>query len=275
VILSRGENEATILRLLPRERLAYRTHLSFTGDAAEARAKVPRDMVADSWAKLAGIASDRTRRIGERQVDGTPAVGFEADIRDVFPDAGSPTLEGVMRVWADAASGVPLEIEAEFRDPSGAIHDTRIGHLEWNAPLDDALFRVPEESGWRVVDEREGPVEFTRTSLREGVTLNAGPPGGPPVLTERDIEAVVSGLTTRVPGESKPRTTILLTTTPEGERKLRAYTSEHLGEWLKFDFNGEASFRVRIGGVIGRHLQLDVTPLGKTAEEFETAYLTD
>jgi hypothetical protein len=84
---------------------------------------------------------------------------------------------------------------------------------------------------------------------------------------------VVSGRAVQQAGEDAPRTTVFLTTTSAGEEKLRAYTSTHVGEWLELDFNGEARFRIRIGGVIGKEMQLDVTPLGKTLEEFEADYL--
>ena len=49
----------------------------------------------------------------------------------------------------------------------------------------------------------------------------------------------------------------------------------HLGESLLLDFNGETRVEIRIGGVIGKKMQLDVTALGETLEAFEANYLTD
>lgn len=275
VITSSGRDEAVVVRMSPHEKVATRTTLSFAGAALDARSAMPRDMVAASWARLKEIAADRTRVIGEREIDGISTVGFEANIEDVFGESSEPHPKGVVRVWAAHGTGAPVEIELDFRDERGWHHHTRFWDLQWNAPLADGLFRIPDAGDWRILEERDHRSEFSKTTLRAGVTLRVGPPDGPAVFTERDVDAVVSGRMIQSAGDAVPRTMIYLTTTPEGEARLRAYTSEHLGEALLLDFNGETRFQIRIGGVIGKGMQLDVTALGKTLEEFESDYLTD
>jgi outer membrane lipoprotein-sorting protein len=275
VITSSGRDEAVVVRMSPREKVAHRTTLSFAGAARDARSAMPRDMVAASWARLKEIASDRTRVIGEREIDGLSTVGFEADIGELFGDSALPRLRGTVHVWAALGTGEPVEIELDFRDERGWHHLTRFWDLQWNARLADDLFRIPDAGDWRILEERDHRAEFSKTTLRAGVTLSVGPPDGPAVFTERDVEAVVSGRMIQSAGDASPRTMIFLTATPEGEAKLRAYTAEHLGESLVLDFNGETRFQIRIGGVVGKEMQLDVTALGKTLAEFEAAYLID
>jgi len=275
VITASRQDEATILRLTPGEKLAHRTTLTFGGGAREARSAMPLDLVSESWSRLKRITSDRTRVVGERTIDGISTVGFETDIGELFGEPEASPLRGAVRIWAESGSGVPIEVEAEFRDERGWHHLTRFWNLEWNRPLADAWFEAPDLDGWKILEVRDHQVEFSKTGLRDGVTLRVGSPGGAAVFTEREVEAVVSGRAVRQAGQEAARTSLRLTTTPAGAKKLEAFTSRHLGEPMEFDFNGEIRFEIRIGGVIGREMQLDITPLGMTLEQFEASYLTD
>jgi hypothetical protein len=274
IVISRGgPREATILRLSPEQRLAHRTTLTFVGRLLHDRGAMPRDLVGETWSRLKEVTGDRTRAIGEREIDGIRTTGFETDIRELFRDRSAPHPDGVFRVWAATASGAPVEAEVEFRDPRGWHHRTRFLDLEWNVPLDDVLFEMPELEGWAVVEEEDHQIGFDRTRLRDGVTLRIGPPGGPAVLTEADIEAVASGRVVHRSGREERHTTVMLTVTPEAERRLEAYAAAHRGETLGLDLNGEARDEIRTEGVLGGEIWLDIGDLGVTPEEFETTYL--
>jgi len=274
VIMRSGREESTIVRLAHRMKEAHRTTLSFAGTALEGREAMPRGLVAGTWDRLRSLTSDDARIIGEREIDGVPAVGFEARIDETFGGAAARVRDGVVRVWASAETAAPVEIELEFGDETWGRYRTVFGNLEWNAPLPDGLFEPPDLEGWTVVDEWVHEVGFSRSALAEGVTLRIGPEGGPPIMTEADVEAVPSGREVRRSGE-EPRRTITLVATPGGESRLKAFTAAHIGERVVFDLNdGEIRFGIRIGGTIRREMLIDITPLGKTLEEFAEDYLT-
>lgn len=124
----------------------------FSGEALDSRSSQRRDLVAGSWERLREITTDQARRIGDRDVGGVRAVGFEADIRDVMP--GAPRLEmlGIARVWAEVETGAPVLIELEF-ERDGERYVTRMEDLQWNAYLSPELFIVPDLDGWEVDEE--------------------------------------------------------------------------------------------------------------------------
>jgi outer membrane lipoprotein-sorting protein len=272
MIMRSDREKSTIVRLSYRERTVHRTTLSYAGTALEGRETMPRGLVATTWRSLRGLASDDTRIIGRREIDGTPTVGFEAGI-DELPGGRTARVRGVARVWASAETAVPIEIELEFVDDAGGRYRTRLGNLEWDAPLADDLFELPDLEGWTIVDEWVREVGFPETALADGVTLRVGPEDGPVILSEIDVAAVPSGREVGRTGE-EPRRTVTLVATPDAESRLRQFTSTHLGERVVFDLDdGGLRFEIRIGGTIGREMQVDITPTGMTLEEFAGEYL--
>jgi hypothetical protein len=272
VIMRSGRDESTIVRLEPREKMAWRTTLSYGGTASTEREGMPRDLVAGTWDSLRKLAADDTRVVGERMIDGVSTVGFEARA-DEMPGGAAARADGVVRVWAAAGTAVPVEIEIELQDPSGATHRTVFGNLEWNVPVDDELFETPDLEGWRVIDESVREVGFSSSSLADGVTLRVGFDDGPTILTEADIVAIPSGREIRGEG-AEPRRVITVVASAEAGARLREVTAAHVGERVVVDLDdGAARYEIRIGAPLGRTMQIDITPLGKTLEEFAEAYL--
>jgi hypothetical protein len=276
VLMSRSPKESVVARLFPRERRGQRTTLGFSGKTLENRQRLPRDLVAEMFGRLRGLTEDQTRIVGAREIEGLPAVGFAAKMTELLGDSPAPPPDGKVLVWASRETALPLEIEVEFTDPAGTAHRTTYGPIDWNAPLPGELFEIPETDDWEIVDETVHEVGFFRTSLGESVTLSIGPAGGPPIMTERDVAAVLSARAVREPGaDSFPRTMIFMTLTPEGAQRVHSYTAAHVGESLTVDFNGESRYEIRIGGAIGAEMRIDVSALGLTPEQFEERYLTD
>jgi outer membrane lipoprotein-sorting protein len=273
VIMNSGRSESSIARISPRDRTVHITTLTFSGAALDSRAAMPRDIVADSWSRLKIVTSDQTKEIGNSEIGGVPVVGFEIDIREIFEQREAARMTGLMRVWADAESGVPLEVGAEFTDPGGTEHITTFTDIEWNPPLADDLFVIPEADSWTIRKESVEEVGFTHTSLRDDVTFSLGPAGGEAVVTEADVAAVRSGKVVALSGKAHTRMQIMLKLRPDAAERLHSYSSTHLGERTRCDFNGEIVFEPTIGGIMSDEVLLDVTELGLTPEQFETEYL--
>jgi outer membrane lipoprotein-sorting protein len=153
IITNSGLERSSILRLSPREKVAHMTTLTFSGTALEEREGMSRDIVTDAWSRLERVTADQASSIGEAYIDGVLAVGFEIDIREIFRGPRAKGIAGTMRVWAEQLTGMPLEVEAEFLDPSGTLRRTTFSEIEWNAILDEELFEIPDLEGWQVVEE--------------------------------------------------------------------------------------------------------------------------
>jgi hypothetical protein len=273
-IMRGGRDRVVSIRLDPRQRTAHRTTVTFGGTLLAARAEMPRDLVSGIWSRLTYLTSDQTRTVGRRQIDGREVTGFEAEIRDLIAGPAARPVAGQVRVWADADSGVPVEVELEFTDPQGGRHHTTYGALKWNVELPDELFAIPDDGTWTILEERIEKAEFAETRLRDGVTLRIGPRGGPDVITEREIAAVRAAETIRRTGQAA-LCRLWILTTAEGAETLSAYTSAHLGERVRIDFNGEFESEITIGGRIAREMRLDLPAPAWTLEEFENRYLSD
>jgi len=270
-----GADRATIVRADPGEMIAHRTTLTFAGKAAQSRVGIPRDLISMMWDRLRGVTSDQTRVIDRKTIDGTDVVGFEIELARLVGDEPAAPRDATVRIWADADTGVPVEIELKFTGPLGHTHHTTYGGLEWNVPLPDSLFEITEAEGWTFVDDGVHRNDFGGTRLKNGIRVTIGPVGGPPVLTEADIEAITSGAATLRSGESQREVVVNVVLAPAGHEKIRAYSSAHRGERLAIDFNDEMAIELTIGGTIGREFRLDISGLGVTLEQFAERYLTE
>ena len=274
-ITAASTDRATILRAEPDQMIVHRTTLTFGGKAARSRVSIPRDLISLMWERLRAVTSDQTRVVDRKTIEGTEVVGFEVELAGLVGDDPAAPDDGTVLVWADADTGVPLEIELKFTGRLGHASHTTYGGLEWNVPLPDELFEIDETEGWTFVDDGLHRIEFFGARLKEGITLTIGPVGGPPALTETDIEAITSGTSTLGPGEARREVTVNVVLSPAGQEKIRAYTSEHHGERLVIDFNGEMSLELTIGGTIGREFRLDISRMGITLEQFADRFLTE
>jgi hypothetical protein len=259
----RTEDKWTILSLRPDSRWAGRHILIHWPMHDESL-----DKAADIRTKLCKIASDKTRKIGVSEINGMRVVEFEAPVQ-----AWEPRLpyEGTIRVWASEKTAELIACEMEYSRPPFGMFRNRIYDIQWNVPLSDDLFTLPDLTGWTVVDSVSRYVTFSHTILKGHLTLRVGPKDGPAVLTEQDVKAIPGGMTEE--GIATKRIRIDPTWTEAGKTKLRAFTGAHFGDNLIIDFNGEFQYEMKIDQTYPS-LLIDVTALNKTLEQFEREYLT-
>ena len=274
-IASGSPDRATILLADPEQMIVHRTTLTFAGKAAQSRVAIPRNLISMMWERLRGVTSDQTRIVDRKVIEGSAVVAFAVELAALVGDDPVAPTDGSVRIWADADTGVPREIELRFAGQGGHTTHTTYGGLEWNIPLPDELFEIDEAEGWTFVDDGIHRNEFVGTRLKESVSVTIGPVGGPPALTEADIESVTSGTSTLRPGETEREVTVNVVLTPAGQEKIRAYTSAHRPERLTIDFNGEMAIELTIAGTIGRQFRLDISRAGITLEQFAERYLTE
>jgi hypothetical protein len=167
----------------------------------------------DPRALVREFLSREYREIGRREIDGSPAEGIE--IRD--PALGAGKFEtSIVRLWVDADTGWPVEIEQEATLAAGTMRMRSVFHdFDWNVALDPALFEIVIPDGYRLeaslgeaAPEEEAAIAGLRgyaelvggrfptalaveTALAEAdIYLGANPPPGPP--TRELLEKLMS-----------------------------------------------------------------------------------
>jgi hypothetical protein len=269
-IIKEHANASVSIQLYPRSQTAR-------------RATYPRQTPMDDtpmrvtalWESIADITADDTRTIGRRYQDGVRLIGFEAPLEDVWT---SWPFDGTARIWVDDRTAMPALMEMEFCEGEGVLHKSTCSEIEWDVPLSDELFELPDLEGWTFTDYVMTEVDFLHDALRGGVRFRVQAQDGATLLTEEDIAAVPGGgMITKLKDDQKTvRTRIELRLTDKAKNTLEAFIAAHVGEKLIIDFDGAVQEITIIGrGTLTRVRRVDVSPLVETLEEFEALYLTE
>jgi outer membrane lipoprotein-sorting protein len=96
------------------------------------------DIVRNEIDELRSLKDKDSLPLGEKQIDGVRATGFEISSR-----------EKVTTAWADAQSGDPLRIEFEWKDsPVGPATEV-MTNFKFDAKLDPAIFSLEPPQGYK------------------------------------------------------------------------------------------------------------------------------
>lgn len=236
------------------------------------------------WKTLESATSEQAIRIGEKVIDGKSAVGFRTTPRN--KNFGLLTLfNSTLEVWVDQATAIPIYIEVQFQYDDSHQEDVFdrlvMKNIHWNVPMDQKRFQLPEGEDTSVREDK--PLFFSRTQLKDNVTVWVGPRGGEPVVTEKDIAKVSCGVTSieRIDGREIHKTVIYFDLNKDGEEKMRSHTRTHTNEKLLIDFNGEISYEPTIKTEIGPRFIIVICDSEVFAEhelamkEFEDNYLKE
>jgi len=226
------------------------------------------------WESIADITADETRTIGRRYQDGVRLIGFEAPLEDVW---ASGPFDGTARIWVNERTAMPTLIEMEFCEGEGVLHRSTSSEIEWDVPLSDALFDLPDLEGWTFTDAVMTEVDFSHSALRTGVSFRVRTQDGATVLTEDDIAAVPSGMTITTLKDDQKTVEMLihLRFAKQAQDRLETVTAAHVGEKLIIDFNGEVQKEIIIPEGLKSIRHINVSTLAETLEEFEALYLTE
>ena len=139
-------------------------------DGPKPPSQLPMDLASFNWELMKETTADKTRRIGDRVMNGIPAVGFEFEIPG--QPYVNPDMQLRARLWASGDDGTPLLIEVEHRDPLGQNIRKEYSDFRWNVPLDESLFDLAVPEGW--VSAEPGP---NRRNMPMPVSLPVSPCG--------------------------------------------------------------------------------------------------
>jgi outer membrane lipoprotein-sorting protein len=231
------------------------------------------NFVQSNWELIKKTTSDKTRRIGDRIINGVPATGFEFEIPG--REYVNPDSQIRARLWASGEDGTPLLIEIEYRDPLGQNMRMEYSDIQWNVPPDESLFDLAVPEGWSLSRIRTESAEYANAGLVPGVTLQIGPDGREPLTATEDVVRVVRGdQTTHLDSNVPPDARITIELKPEAIQRLRDYARANPKELIIVDFNRQIKVVPNFYGAGPTQLSFDVSLLDLPLAELETRYFT-
>lgn len=230
-------------------------------------------LVSINWKMMKEITADKTRRIGNRIINGVPAVGFEFEIPDeVYVN---PDRQVRAQLWAGADDSVPLHIEVEYQTPEGQNVRTEITDIQWNAPLEERVFDITVPEDWSLSRTHTELAEYADTGLAPGVTLQIGPDGQKPMAATGDVAGVVGGEQISHPDSGISReVSITIELKPEAMQRLRDYTDAYPEELIVVDFNGHIKVAANLYWAGLSQLSFNLSLLNLSLAELEAKYFT-
>jgi len=245
----------------------------FLSDGPKPPSQPPMDLASFNWELMKEITADKTRRIGDRVINGTPAVGFEFEIPNlVFVN---PDRQVRTQLWASADDGTPLLVEVEYRDPLGQNMRQEYSDFRWNAPLDESLFDLTVPEGWSLSRVRTESAEYANIGFAPGVTLQIGPEGREPLAETEDVVRVARGEQIDRPDtDMPPDVRITIELKPEAIQRLRDFARANPKELIIVDFNGQLKVVPNLYGAGPTQLSFDLSLLDLPLADLESIYFT-
>jgi outer membrane lipoprotein-sorting protein len=242
-------------------------------DGPEPPSQPDLNFVQSNWELIKKTTADKTRRIGDRIINGVSAIGFEFEIPG--REYANPDSQTRARLWASGEDGTPLLIEMEYRDPLGQNMRMEYSDIQWNVPPDESLFDLAVPEGWSLSRIRTESAEYADAGLAPGVTVQIGPEGREPLIETEDVARVVRGDQTTHPDSDVPldaRITIELK--PEAIQRLRDYARANPKELIIVDFNRQIKVVPNLYGDGLSRLSFYVSLLDLPLAELEKRYFT-
>ncbi len=119
----------------------------------------PFAMFRHSIENLWNLQDGTEKSLGQKEIDGQPAVGFE--VRQKTEDYNSGIL-----CWAHEETGVPIRVEITLYSPDESLFQTVVmSNIKLNADLDEGLFSTEPPEGYKVATYqqlREDPASVYR-----------------------------------------------------------------------------------------------------------------
>ena len=269
----RKHDREELLRLFPGARRAEWETRIFRTNGRELHYAPAVDRAAVNWKLFNQITADKTRRIGERMINGVSAVGFEFDVpRQWYIDAFGKVRA---QLWAGHDDGNVLFIEWNYRNALGQNVKTELSDIQWNAPLEANLFDLVVPDGWSIGRSETESAEYVNTGFVPGFILQIGPEGREPLVITGDVAGVVKGEQVTRPDTGIPsevRITIQLK--PEAVQRLRDYANANPDALIVADFNRQIKVVPSLTAADSSVLSFDLSVLDLSLAELEQRYFT-
>ena len=227
------------------------------------------------------ITEDKTRIVGDRVINGIPAVGFSFDIEDFcFPGGDLPVMEQTFgELWVNREDGTPMLAEIEIKIGVNSPFTQKV-HIEytdiqWNIPLEKSLFNLDVPEGWQLNKKQIETMDYEGNKLALGVTLNIYAPGQESMITAEDVVGIVQVLQTSYPDSDLPNTIkMTIELTHEAAQRLHDYADTHFGTLIGVNFDDELNTMLELDTNHPNRISFYLSRLSLSPSEIEERYFT-
>jgi outer membrane lipoprotein-sorting protein len=239
--------------------------------------------VSMSWEKMKEITEDKTRMVGEGEINGIPAIGFSFDIplEDFYiPGGYLPVMEQTFgELWVNRMDGTPMLAEIEIKiDVNPTL--TRKVHLQytdfqWNIPLEESLFNPDVPEGWRLNEKLIETFDYKGNKLAPGVTLNSFASGQESMITTEDVVGIVQGTQiSHIDLPTPDETIITIELSQEAAQRLHDYADTHADYFIRVKIDDELNAALALKTKYPNRLVFDLMGLYLPLSEVEERYFT-
>ena len=232
-------------------------------------------LASENWKMMKQITADKTKGIGNRVINGMPAVGFgfEAPAREIV-DSTDAAGQAHVQIWVRRDDGVPLLGELAYQNTQGQNMRIEFSDIQWNVPLEESLFDLVVPADWSLNWTRIKLAEYADTGLAPGVTLQTCPDGQEPLASAVDVAGVVRAEQITQPNSNIPTVRITIELKPEAAHRLHDYADAHPDKLIVVNFNGQIKVATKLDAAHPTQLSFDLTLLRLSLAELEARYLT-
>ena len=273
----RESGHSELLTLRPGSNQAEWTTRIFRTTGPEKPPSLIVDMAAESWKIMKRLTEDNTRFIGDRVINGTPAVGFslEGPARKIIQ---SPDVTGQAHgeIFVRPEDGAPIYVVVESQTKYGQTTRLEVSDIRWNVPLEDSLFYISVPDDWQLKRTWIETAEYTDTKLAPGIRLDVGVDGKEPLVKTEDVAGVVKAeqttyLKSDIPGDMK----VTIQLEMEAFQRLRRQAKANPQRIIVVNFNGEYKSVTRPDENSQGQLVFDLNWLNISLSELEDRYFTE
>jgi hypothetical protein len=239
--------------------------------------------VSKSWEKMKEITEDKTRIIGEGEINGIPAVGFSFDIplEDFYsPDGDLPVMEQTFgELWVNRKDGTPMLAEIEIKIDVNSTFTQKV-HLEytdiqWNISMEESLFNPDVPEDWHFTERLIETFDYKGNMLAPGVTLNSFVSGQESMITTEDVVGIVQGTQIfHIDSPTPDETIITIELSQEAAQRLHDYADTHADYFIRVNFNDELNAALALKTNHPNRLVFDLMGLYLPLSEVEERYFT-
>ena len=270
----RESGRSELLTLQPGSNQAEWTTRIFRTTGPENPPALIVDLASENWKIMKKLTEDNTRFIGDRVINGTPAVGFsfEGPARDIIR---SPDVTGQAhgKIFVRPEDGSPIYVEAESQTKFGQTVRLVASDIQWNVPLEDSLFYLSVPDGWQLKRTWIETAEYTDAKLAPDISLEVGLDGREPSVKAEDVAGVVKAEQTTYPKSDTPgymKVTIQLK--KEAFQSLRRQAKANPQKIIVVNFNGESKSVTRLDENSPGQLVFDLSWLSISLNDLENRY---
>ena len=246
--------------------------------------------VSKTWEKMKEITEDKTRIVGEGEINGIPAVGFSLDGLPAatisYPSPYNPALMELTELtvtfgelWVNRKDGTPMLAEVEFKIDFNSTDEQKFRieytDIQWSIPLEESLFNLDAPEGWHLNKKQIETIDYKGKKLAPGITLNAYAPGQEWMITAEDVVGIIQIIQTSYPDSDLPNTIkMTIELSHEAAKQLHDYADTHYGTLIGVNFNDQLNTALELDTNHPNRLSFYLSRLSLSPSEIEERYFT-